>query len=305
MVLLNPAFLVLIFLSDAVFEMYTGPWSTWIQGAGNQDLHAPDSTLEATTASSSHGRQLQSFEGGPDVGGGTPSFSDVFKQPETREELEQQLRSSLLHNIFQLVVTICIEVGIAYAYLSSVTSKRPMWPAEVQPPWNLAQNQHKHGLFDCFDDFEYCLYGCCCHAVRIADNFEATKSAPYWNIVGAFIAMLVAGAIVPFVWFEIVMQAGLPLQYLELGRIFILMMSAGLAFFLAKQRQILRMRLGDAKGDKMGEDFLLMFCCSCCVSIQDARQVDGATGVRVSCCCRLDNLTGQSVVGQPLMNTHP
>merc|ERR1719517_406242 len=66
------------------------------------------------------------------------------------------------------------------------------------------------------------------------------------------------------------------------------------AFYLASQRGKLREKLGGA-ADKFANDFICYWCCQCCTVIQDARQLDAATGTRVECCCKLIKMQNEAI----------
>merc|ERR1712217_839967 len=52
-------------------------------------------------------------------------------------------------------------------------------------------------------------------------------------------------------------------------------------------------------------DFFIWWCCTVCVVVQEARQVDGIQDLHVQCCCRLQDLRPApgveiAVVGRPV-----
>lgn len=89
-------------------------------------------------------------------------------------------------------------------------------------------------------------------------------------------------------------------------------MNLFLALWLASLRSQLRQKLGGRTS--FFEDFCCYWWCLCCVSIQDARQVDGATGTKTECCLKLvtppvqqawapavPTVVGTVITGQPVV----
>jgi hypothetical protein len=61
-----------------------------------------------------------------------------------------------------------------------------------------------------------------------------------------------------------------------------------IAAVMYQKRQQLRLRLGAQDPARFCcADFLFYWCCSPCVTTQEARQVDSIQGVHMECCCKL------------------
>jgi len=80
------------------------------------------------------------------------------------------------------------------------------------------------------------------------------------------------------------------------------------AIFITKKTAEIRKRLGDSNPDgSFVNDFICFWCCECCEIIQHARQIDGASGVRLNGCCNITSEQNQVpvvagvIVGQPVV----
>merc|ERR1711972_452782 len=72
------------------------------------------------------------------------------------------------------------------------------------------------------------------------------------------------------------------------GQITFYIASIFMAGWLTGKRQELRQKFKDTQGGTMCMDFCCYWWCGCCTIIQDARQIDGATGAKAVCCFKLD-----------------
>jgi len=172
--------------------------------------------------------------------------------------------------------------AVGFVYKALVTNRRDPFPDPVPAEYSLSDKGFKHGTLGCCGDIHYLLYGCCCLPCRVSDTFDAAAVASYWQTFASFVALwfaapllaLLVDAMLPSAWF---LRAPLWLA-LELRW----------AKHLAQQRKVLRQRLGDKQPEEsFWSDLFCFCCCLCCTAIQDARQVDGASGVAVRCCCKL------------------
>lgn len=122
----------------------------------------------------------------------------------------------------------------------------------------------KYAACDCFGDCHACLHVFFCPIVRIADTYSAAGLVQYWLMI-LFIILA---------------------KFLDF---FLIIFSC---IMLTTYRGRLRSRImgrGDAGlcGKECYQDFLCWVCCGCCTAIQEAREIDDATGVRVNCFCNM------------------
>jgi len=209
-----------------------------------------------------------------------------------------------------IVVPIVIWAIIAMLYKTKVTDARQPLPQPVLDEFSLRNGDFKYGFCSCFDDIHYCLHGCCCEVILAGDVYQAAGIKNFWFPVIVYFGCWAVSQAIALVYMIIlaeinvsngqVYRGGNGAYYLT-GIIFALMM--------ANLRKSLREKLGDPQpGKSCAMDFLLYWCCGCCTVVQDARQVDGATGVLVRCCCSLQTLMQQPMppVGAPMtVNVQP
>lgn len=208
----------------------------------------------------------------------------------------------LVTHVSLLVVMMIVRLVVSCFYKRTVTDARPQW--QGCPPQHLLQQtgvgdtKFKHDAFSCFDNCNYCMFGCFCTPCRIADTYTAAGVGPgcgpsFWTFV--IVVELLA-------WPSVIgALASSPVQKQLLQA---LQLPFGIAFaiWMTTRRRELRKALGDSNPQSnAGLDCLLWYCCGCCVTIQEARQVDEATGTEVACCLRLKHLPQQSVVGLPVL----
>merc|ERR1712107_83038 len=69
--------------------------------------------------------------------------------------------------------------------------------------------------------------------------------------------------------------------------------------YMSSKREALRKKLGGTGSDGCSgfKDGFLYWWCSCCMGVQDARQIDKATNTRTSCCFKFEQKPGGTVVG--------
>lgn len=207
---------------------------------------------------------------------------------------------------------------IGLAYKRRIVDKRHEFPKKVPKTYRLgrAGRSYKHELADFCVEVEYCAYACCCTCLyaRLGDTFATTGAGNYWTI-----NLL---CIIPHMLTPIIKQVATEAEEVakEYGHneftgiftetnslIFVCCMYFALSLYLAKKRQGYRGRLGDKGAVEKCSGFccdaLLIFACTSCVAVQDARQVDESTLTRVECCCRLvhtETPAGITAVGGPV-----
>eukprot|EP00930_Biecheleria_cincta_P097929 TRINITY_DN89602_c0_g1_i1.p1 TRINITY_DN89602_c0_g1~~TRINITY_DN89602_c0_g1_i1.p1 ORF type:complete len:367 (-),score=47.51 TRINITY_DN89602_c0_g1_i1:96-1142(-) len=194
------------------------------------------------------------------------------------------------------LVVICITTAIGYQYKTTVTNRRALFPEPVPAEWKISNNNGEwhYGIFDCCGDCQYTIHAYFLTEVRVGDTYHAVGLANFWvpHIIWltayAFSQVLSAA-------FIYVVRSKFPKSGLD-GASSLLFYGPQflVAFYFANLRGKLRRRLG-GDSDQFLTDFLLWWCCSCCATVQEARQVDGASGTRVECCCSLLMLYPQNV----------
>jgi len=212
-----------------------------------------------------------------------------------------------------ILIPILIWVFVAMQYKREVTDKRPAtFPqvSDLPPDLSLASMpDFKYGLCACKEDRQYCWHGWCLEGIRTGDSYKAAGVGSFWGVLGAFlITWLVAqvlGLAVQVALYE-AMRDSVHNERLQrqnvIGNFGWYVANFFLAAYLASLRQKLRSKLGDPQpGGKYCQDLMFWWWCSCCVSIQEARQVDEATGTRVACCFQLSKVEPPAMqqVGQP------
>lgn len=155
------------------------------------------------------------------------------------------------------------------------------------------------GLFGCCEDCQQCMHGCCCADVRIADTYATTGIMGYWFVV---IAILI--------YYCLCEALGTGLQYLatsnginnaNLNNVAFYILGPLAGAFMATKRGELRGKLG-AGQPSFVMDCLLWWWCACCVTIQEARQLDQYTGETARCCCTLVKFGGgATAAGGPVV----
>jgi len=184
--------------------------------------------------------------------------------------------------------TTCIaEVAFLFLYGSMSGSRRPFPPQGASE--YMSMNDFSVGCFDCCSDMQYCLHGCCCSGCRWADTMQAAGIMDYYPavlvVVGSSMMISVALQVLQ-VAVAAATQVTVPLSGLS---------APIMGLFFMWFRQKLRVKLNPAAqpfadSGQAAMDCLSYCCCSCCSVIQDAREVDKASGVRVDCCCKLTYL---------------
>jgi len=175
----------------------------------------------------------------------------------------------------------------AKKYKEHVMDRKPQLQ-DVPEVWKAVGPDFRFGICDCFSDWDILLHTCCCTYARIADTYASAGLLSFWNTVMICIGISVARLLV-----------GLIIGDQLSGALFAVIFAG----VLSNYRGMLRVRLGGEGCTVM--DFICLCCCPLCALCQEARQIDGAIGVRTSCCCNLKvemgNTTGEPVlVLQPL-----
>jgi len=214
-----------------------------------------------------------------------------------------------------MIIAMCVSILVPIAayiiygtsYKGKVTDARPPLPNPVPPEYSLADKDFRYGIFACKDDCQYCLHGWLVSSVRTSDSYQATGSGTFWAVMVAFLATwAIAQAVsvgLQLAMVKLMETIDMPkIQTNAAGNIGWFVADIWLAWYLASCRRGLRARFGDADpGKKFWKDMVLWWWCACCVAIQDARQVDGASGVRVECCCSLRKEAAQVNVGKAVV----
>eukprot|EP00416_Gambierdiscus_australes_P035645 CAMPEP_0171100422 /NCGR_PEP_ID=MMETSP0766_2-20121228/52950_1 /TAXON_ID=439317 /ORGANISM="Gambierdiscus australes, Strain CAWD 149" /LENGTH=294 /DNA_ID=CAMNT_0011560251 /DNA_START=65 /DNA_END=949 /DNA_ORIENTATION=+ len=212
---------------------------------------------------SSFGGQAHGNDGKDFVNGMSPADSQMI--------VNSSIAGSFLMCTPPMLVILCL-------YKMWVTNNRPVWPAEGSPMFRNA-NKFSVKPFQCCEDMDTCLHGFCCGPVRIADTVHATGIMNFWIVVLVLHAAGIASGLV----------GGALLQHnARMAWLNSFVSVAVMVFFRQKLRQKLSggtvLPFRDAA--TLLEDFAMWFLCCCCAAIQEAREVDQATGVKVGCCCK-------------------
>jgi len=200
---------------------------------------------------------------------------------------------------------------VASIYKSQVLDRREPFSVPVSPEWCLKDQDFKYPLLSCFDDCNYCMMGCFCNACREADTYAITGVEFYWKFQVLFLIAAVSGQLADAFLVLLAHWGGTgDSRSLLSSWVCFYGVGALYASYLAGLRQKLREHLGGQPG-KYGWDFCAYWCCGCCAAIQNARQVDEASGKTMLCCCTLAPMVPawmaqtqaqQAVVGQPVHN---
>eukprot|EP00418_Pyrodinium_bahamense_P073956 CAMPEP_0179078994 /NCGR_PEP_ID=MMETSP0796-20121207/35414_1 /TAXON_ID=73915 /ORGANISM="Pyrodinium bahamense, Strain pbaha01" /LENGTH=260 /DNA_ID=CAMNT_0020776317 /DNA_START=158 /DNA_END=940 /DNA_ORIENTATION=+ len=208
-----------------------------------------------------------------------------------------------------ILVPIIVWIIVAFMYKTQVTDKRGKFPDPVPPQFNLNGKDFKYPTFRFFDDMQYCLHGWCCADVRAADTYAMTEIVPFWTMCLLYLAMWTVYQLLAF-GFQMLFLRVLRVnsQANNASNLAYFIANGALAAYLATQRKKLREKLGDTDpGSKFGGDCVCYWLCGCCTFIQDARQVDEASGTKVECCCELIRVShpwapnAAVVVGAPVV----
>mmetsp|Transcript_28047 Transcript_28047/g.64742 ORF Transcript_28047/g.64742 Transcript_28047/m.64742 type:complete len:296 (+) Transcript_28047:119-1006(+) len=174
---------------------------------------------------------------------------------------------------------------LAFIYKSVVTDKRsatvPTSYGMLADPIQEFDTQVHH----CCDNLPILLWACLCPRIRMGDTYQAAGVASFWQPLFVTLAANVARVVCVWFWEVDTLWPLLVIAVCQVG-------------YLAPYRHSLRVRLGAHHQAQLHQGLqdtaLYCFCLPCAVS-QEAREIDGATGVQVGCCL------GVRLVGQPLM----
>mmetsp|Transcript_66356 Transcript_66356/g.154181 ORF Transcript_66356/g.154181 Transcript_66356/m.154181 type:complete len:296 (+) Transcript_66356:69-956(+) len=200
--------------------------------------------------------------------------------PPTEKEMEGALA------VVAVAFGICIfsvigQVIFVCFYKQRISDQRPQWPEEGSMQYKQMNNDFSVTPFSCFDDMQTCLHVSCCSMARLPDTVSATGFMAFWMVLLVIVSSWIVASIVGSLLEKITGSS--------MDLVADLIIVACMVYF----RQQLRQKLsGGAKPafedkGKVVEDCVLWLCCACCAAIQEARQVDQATGLEVECCLKL------------------
>eukprot|EP00928_Gymnodinium_smaydae_P047363 TRINITY_DN31601_c0_g1_i1.p1 TRINITY_DN31601_c0_g1~~TRINITY_DN31601_c0_g1_i1.p1 ORF type:complete len:270 (-),score=16.59 TRINITY_DN31601_c0_g1_i1:94-903(-) len=237
-----------------------------------------------------------------------PDSLDITTSHEGRR-LEVDTNLILTRWFSSMAISLSVWIIVAYLYRSNVVRKREAYPLPEQVPheYNLSSwGSFRYGLFEF--DCMYCFFGFCCVPCRLSDTYREANVGGYWGYINVFAVTYIAGEalhlpIVFHAWHNGV-------HFLEeFGYFAFFIANMAQALWLAKRRQKFRKRFGGSEDTHFTMDFLRFWCCSCCVVVQDAKQLDGASSTRVgfgsNLCCKLKKhtwpgRTKEEMVGHPV-----
>jgi len=266
--------------------------------------------------------QYQTSSMSNDAHGLSPvDYNQVLEDEEYRRlQLEDEsdddgeiIITALITMIVNVIMYTVLTLIFATMYKSRVTAKRPPFPTNVGTG-GLNQGKWAMGCDMCgvqwpifFQDWYYCLLGCCCAGATYGDRWETAGVKPFMTVVFVLLG---------FYWVSQAFNCGVQIVrgLLEIDIMLFdnmggLIVSLWFALWLARRRGELRKKLGD-NVDRLWLDFCCMWCCVHCLAVQEAHQVDLVQGVRVQICCQLVGGSGgvgvkPNVVGQPVAVAQP
>lgn len=196
-----------------------------------------------------------------------------------------------------ILIPIAAWVVVGTSYKGKVTDQRQPLPNRIPPNLSLADKDFKYPICAFKDDCNYCLHGWCLEVVRISDTYHTVQAGAFWSVASAFLVTWVLVQVISFglqmgmrniIAENLATNRNMRLQSSNFGNVAWFIANFVLAYYLAGLRGKLRARFGDMDAPrKFCQDWMLWWWCSCCVAIQEARQVDEANNVRVECCCKL------------------
>lgn len=214
----------------------------------------------------------------------------------------------IINQALQAIIIVAICSIIAYIYKMQLTDKREPFPQPVQNGYSMARSttgDFQEGMCSCFEDRDSCLYGFCCFDCRVADTLQATGLSSYWTTFGVFMIAWIVMKILGVPATVLLAKLGI---YVDMSTLTWWIVGICMALFFASKRQDMRRKLGYTGQQNFCIDCLMWWCCSCCVAIQEARQIDAASGTRVECCFNLlrqEHTGGAVAVGQPVVVGQP
>lgn len=184
-------------------------------------------------------------------------------------------------------------VVFACVYKNKVVRNRAQMPPVecARPNGDFAMK-----LYSCCDDTSACMHAAFCPACRAGDTYQAAGVSSYWNVIALYVGCQVLGSLIGGV-----LSGAQDHRSGSNVTSLVTSLLLGLAFYNMRRR--LRAKLGGQE-DALPwlQDFVSWAFCACCVIAQEARSVDMATGVRVTCCCNLaPNAIRAPLVGNPVV----
>jgi Cys-rich protein (TIGR01571 family) len=247
---------------------------------------------------------------------GTPEWMEWSLDDDTPDVSSRRLTENAATGalyIVQWAIGLAITIGLTYCfantYRTGITDKRVQWQGTPQGMGLAPTNgEWKYGTFQCFDNCDYCMYGCCCEACRLGDTYTLTNVGPsYITYIHYFVAVQVIGQVIQLVVAIVFGAIGVE-NAGNAGNLGFFVGNLFLAYWLSGQRVKLRQALGDPSPENhCAMDFVCYWCCICCTAIQEGRQVDEITNTQTKCTFKLLPLQGgaapPTVVGQPVVGT--
>lgn len=203
------------------------------------------------------------------------------------------------------VVPVVTHGVFAWQYKKMITERRPEFPQVNGIPSNLSMtNGNPWGFGVCdscpcqqplFGDCDMCLHGCFCMGARAGDTHQTAGTGSFWCIwflvEGAYLLAAIFNVLQKWIMAMLAVRVELDWGWLLMGAI--------IASVMTGKRQALRERLG-GKRKECCHDCLLYWCCYCCVTCQEAKQIDAIQGVQVRCCCQSMQTPTNTITVQPV-----
>jgi len=178
----------------------------------------------------------------------------VIQEPAQSQQWYNAWLQALLLR-FILLAYVGLVCTIAYFYFRQKPVREDAMP-ELEDSDGLSD--WKYGICDCCSAPSICFWSCCCPAIRWADTLGMTGLLGFWLAFAIYLGVDFLGSLAFDFLFWIL-----------------------LAVICAGFRQEMRIKFHMKKqgGATYCLDFLLYCCCSCCVMVQEARQVEEACKV--------------------------
>jgi len=178
----------------------------------------------------------------------------------------------------------------AAVYHHGIVSHRPQWQS-CDAERGFETEDFRTAPLGCLENMDYCLYGYFCRICRYADTVSSVGLYGYWPFVIGFV---IQDCIFNIVFAALSLSTGVGGLY-NPSTYFVLAYTIALDAFFIANRKKLRQIIG-LSPTCMRCDCRMWVYFSCCAVIQEAREIDEATGTRAACCFKLIALDSASTM---------
>lgn len=179
-------------------------------------------------------------------------------------------------------------------YFCVIRHRKPWDDMPKSSKYSLRKSGYVHTMQSSCEDPEICCQhlplACCCLWPKMADNLATTGLMNYWVTM---VMLALAQILGPLILVVVPNLSRPTVEWIWTGYVIFLAML--LAFLRGKMK--VKFEGGDVGFIR---DSLLYLLCTCCIAIQDTKQIDESIHTRVECICRLvqtDTPGGKAVVG--------